>query len=221
MANNVKAVIFDLDGTLADTMDDITASLNMMLRSCLYPERSREEAVSFINRGARNLVRMALPKEKQSDEEEVERCLKIYNGFYAVHYLDTIRLYGGIYELCEKLNSSGIKLAVLSNKPHRFVTEIIEKLMPGIFCEAIGQKDGLPHKPDPTVPLMIAEKLGAKPGEVVFCGDSDVDMTTAHNAGMIPIAVSWGYRSEDVLRAAGAKYMAHDAAELESIIYNM
>ena len=221
MANNVKSVIFDLDGTLADTMDDITASLNMMLRSCAYPEHSREEAVSFINRGARNLVRMALPKEKQSDEAEVERCLKIYNGFYAEHYLDSIRLYDGIYELCERLAASGVKLAVLSNKPHRFVTEIIEKLMPGLFRKAVGQKDGLPHKPDPTVPLMIAEELGAKPDEVVFCGDSDVDMTAAHNAGMIPAAVAWGYRSEDVLTAAGAKYIAHDAAELERIINNI
>ncbi len=217
MSNKFDAVIFDLDGTLCDTLCDIHRSLNMMLAECGYPEITYEKAYDSINRGARNLVTNVLPESVATDDAEVTRCLDIYNGHYAQHYLDNIRLYDGIFDLCTKLKADGVKLAVLSNKPHVFVSEIVKKLLPDLFEVVMGQSD-LPHKPDPTAPLYIADKLGVSPDRTVFCGDSNIDMTTGLNANMLPVGVSWGYRPAGVLLEAGADFIIDTPDELYEIM---
>ena len=215
----IKAIIFDLDGTLADTMNDLGTAMNAMLRSYGYKERTREELISFINKGARYFVWKSLPDGLTDDpnSETVTAAMKIYSENYAKCYLDKTAEYEGITDTLTKLKKRGIKMGVLSNKPDRFVKEIVDKIFPDIFVCAYGQTD-LPVKPDPAAALMVAEKLGAAPAECAFVGDSDIDMTTAINAEMLPVGVSWGYRPEECLKEAGAKVIINSAAEFENLI---
>lgn len=211
----IKAIIFDLDGTLADTMRDLKQAMNTMLRSYGYPERTRAELISFINKGARYFVWKSLPDgvADTPDCDTVTEAMKIYSESYAGCYLDKTEEYKGITAALLALKDKGIKMAVLSNKPDRFVKDIADKLFPDMFVCALGQGP-FPTKPDPAAAFMIAEKLNVLPEECAFVGDSDVDMTTAINAGMLPVGVSWGYRNEDCLARAGAKTIVHSAAEL-------
>jgi phosphoglycolate phosphatase len=215
----LKAVIFDLDGTLADTMLDLQTAMNTMLRQRGWQERSREDLLRFINKGARAFVAQSMPDGswKSLDDEEVTRSLEIYNQCYAACYADKTAPYPGVAELVKELSDEGMSLAVLSNKQDRFVKVIIEKLFPGIFAEAWGQSE-YPTKPDPTAALEIARRLGVSAGECAFVGDSDIDMNTAKNAGMYAVGVSWGYRDGDVLRSAGADAVADDADALSAIL---
>lgn len=215
----IKAVIFDLDGTLADTMLDLQTAMNMMLRRRGWPERSREELLTFINMGARAFVARSMPDGSWEDmgDDEVTRSLAIYNDCYASCYADKTAPYPGIAEALRELTERGVALAVLSNKQDKFVKVIIEKLFPGVFAEAWGQSE-YPTKPDPTAALEIARRLGVTAEECAFVGDSDIDMKTAKNAGIRGIGVSWGYRSADVLRAAGADAVANNAEELLALL---
>ncbi len=215
----IKAIIFDLDGTLADTMNDLGTAMNAMLRSYGYSERTREELISFINKGARYFVWKSLPDGLTDDPESdtVTAAMKIYSENYAKCYLDKTAEYEGITEALTKLKARGVKMGVLSNKPDRFVKEIVEKLFPDMFVCAYGQTD-LPVKPDPAAALMVAEKLGVSHSECAFVGDSDIDMTTAINAEMLPVGVSWGYRPEECLESAGAKVIIRKAADFEKLI---
>jgi len=218
MKENVKAVIFDLDGTLADTLDDITRSLNIMLKECGYPSCTRRDAYNSINNGARNLIAGVLPNG--TDDAEIERCLKIYNGIYDRNFLVDTALYDGIAEMCRALSDGGIRLAVLSNKGDGLVKKIVSELLPDLFVTAVGF-GVYPAKPDPTGPVDIAERLlGVSPAETIFCGDSDVDIRTAINAGMIPAGVSWGYRPAELLQKLGAKLIVNHPKELVDFILN-
>ena len=218
----VKAVIFDLDGTLADTMVDLETAMNMMLRRRGWPERRREELIRFINKGARAFVAQSMPEGswETMDDEEVTRSLEIYNDCYASCYADKTAPYPGIAQALEKLRGEGLALAVLSNKQDKFVKVIIEKLFPDVFAEAWGQSE-YPTKPDPTAALEIARRLGVSAEECAFVGDSDVDMKTANNAGMHAIGVSWGYRDADVLREAGSDDIAADADALTDLLLSI
>ena len=215
----IKAIIFDLDGTLADTMKDLGTAMNAMLRSYGYKERTRKELTSFINKGARYFVWKSLPDglTDEPESETVTAAMKIYSENYAKCYLDKTTEYDGITEALTKLKERGIKMGVLSNKPDRFVKEIANKLFPDIFVCAYGQTD-LPVKPDPAAAFMVAKELGAAPSECAFVGDSDIDMTTAINAKMLPVGVSWGYRPEECLKEAGAKVIIRKATEFEKLI---
>ncbi len=211
----IKAIIFDLDGTLADTMYDLRYAMNSMLRSYGYPERTREELISFINKGARYFVWRSLPDgvADTPDCEAVNEAMKVYSESYAKCYLNETKEYEGVTDALLSLKDKGIKMAVLSNKPDRFVKDIADKLFPDIFEISLGQGP-FPTKPDPSAAFMIAEELNVSPAECAFVGDSDVDMTTAINAGMLPVGVSWGYRNEECLVNAGAKMIVHSADEL-------
>ena len=213
-----KLLIFDLDGTLADTLDDITRSLNIMLDRLGYPNITRTDAYNNINNGAKYLVKNVLPGGL--DDGEVERCLEIYNSIYRENFLVDTALYDGIAEMCRELKANGIRLAVLSNKGDELVKKVIGALLPDVFLTAVGF-GVYPAKPDPTGPLTIArDVLGAEPEETVFCGDSDVDIRTAINAGMLPAGVSWGYRPAELLMSLGAKMIVNDPKELVDFILN-
>ena len=205
------AVIFDLDGTLCDTLPDIHASVSRMLERLSYPPRTVTNTIWGMNHGSRNLIRHALPDG--AGEDEVDTALAVYTEIYGAHVCELTTPYRGIRELVEKLSRDGVMLAVLSNKPDALVAKIISKLFPGSFAMTVGQG---PYelKPSKEAPLTIASMFGVPPEAVLVVGDSDVDVETAHNAGMKAAGVTWGYRSRDVIEKAGADFIVDTAEEL-------
>ena len=215
----VYAVIFDLDGTLADTMDDLGTAMNNMLKKLGYDTRTKGELIRFINNGARNFVRLSLPEELQNIDFVIDSALSTYEDEYSKCCTNDTYPFDGVTEALWGLRERKIRLGVLSNKQDSFVKAIVEKLFgKKLFKSTLGNKEGLPKKPDPQGALLVAKALGAKPSNCIFVGDSDVDVKTAHNAGMLSIAVTWGYRTEQVLRTAGADYIANDTEALIGII---
>lgn len=216
-ADRIRLLIFDLDGTIADTIESIREGVNMAMIKYDFPERSYEEIRSFIGNGARELIRRSMPDEASSDPELVSAVFADYDYFYGLTYDHCERCYDGIPEALATLKERGYTIAVLSNKQDNYVKALVDLLIPeGIVSLAAGQTS-LPKKPDPTVPLMMAEQLGFLPQETAFVGDSDVDILTAHNAGMLSVGVSWGYRGRQILEDSGAQVIidhAHGLADL-------
>ena len=216
MATN--AIIFDLDGTLAYTLDDIQTGINNMLTRLGYKTRTKTEVLKFINNGARALVRRSLPKSVQEAELIVDTALATYEEEYAKCYCEQTRVYEGMTNALLKLKKKGYKLAVISNKQDKFVKTIIEKLFDKkLFTVVMGQ-DTLPPKPNPTSTLAICKQLGVKPSNAIFVGDSDVDIKTAKNAKIKSIGVTWGYREVGILNTAGADYIAETPNEMREVI---
>lgn len=207
-------IIFDLDGTLADTLDDIKTGINNMLLRLGYEQRTKFEILQFINNGARELVRRSLPTAVQNEELILESALTIYGEEYARCFCDKTRAYNGIYEALSTLKDQGFKLGVLSNKQDEFVKTIVYKLFGSETFDFVMGQSALPPKPNPASALFVAKEIKIKPAKCIFVGDSDVDMSTAKNAGMRPLGVGWGYRNEGVLKEAGACYIAQNADEL-------
>lgn len=208
-----KALIFDLDGTIADTLPAIQVALNKTMRRFGYPEHDIAALRSFINNGARKLVTRAMPESART-EAQIDAVLADYNQTYTESYLLTTETYPGLAAAIRTLHERGYRIGVLSNKQDYMVKGLAAQLLPGLVDVACGQREGYPTKPDPTVPLAIAAELGAFPDEVAFVGDSDVDMLTAKNAGFTPIGVAWGYRSPDLLREMGAAAIVETAEAL-------
>ena len=201
---NLKAVLFDLDGTLLDTLDDIADAVNLVLADRGHPAHDREAYRWFIGDGSRILVTRALPAKNRS-EEEVESSLAAFKDHYARHWQEKTRPYEGISRLVAMLQAAGIKMAVVSNKPHAFTDLCCRHYFPELpFDFVIGQQDGRPVKPDPFQALQAATHLRMPPSDCLFLGDSGVDMETARRAGMFPVGALWGFRRRDELEAAGA-----------------
>ncbi len=204
----VKAIIFDLDGTLCNTIEDIRTGLNAMLTKLGYKTRSRADVIKFINNGAKTLVRRALPKEVQGVEFIVDSALEVYTNEYAKCYCEFTEAYNGIEYMLAELKRKGYKLAVFSNKQDKFVKDIISRLFnKKLFSEVLGQS-AFPAKPDPTGLHYIAKQLGVKLSSCVYVGDSDIDIKTAQNADIEIIGCDWGYRGEEFLRSWGAVRIA-------------
>ena len=215
------AVILDLDGTLAYTIDDIHTAIVKMLERMGYETRAQEETLSFINNGARHLVRCSLPTEVQDSELIVDTALAVYEEEYSKCYTEKTVAYDGIVEsLVELKNDAKVKLAVLSNKQDKFVKDIIKKLFPDNLFDVVQGLSKLPPKPDPSSLLAISKKLGVKVQNCFLVGDSDVDIKTAKNAEMASVGVEWGYRSVEVLKEAGANYIAENPSRLFDIVYD-
>ena len=216
--SHIKLVIFDLDGTAADTMDGIVEGLNRTMSECGYPLHTRESVLQFVNYHTRRYIEEALPEAARTDAE-IDRVL----GIYTRHYEDTYTLtvpFGGIPALFDRLNRRCL-VAMNSNKQDRFVKALAEQLFaPGTFIAAEGYRPDRPSKPDPAMAYAImeiaSERLGEKltPDQCVYIGDSDVDYYTAKNAGMHCVSVSWGYRSHEFLRALGDQPVAASVEEL-------
>lgn len=207
-------IIFDLDGTLADTMDDLKTAMNSTLAILGYEPRTKFELLNFINNGSREFVRRSLPTAVQTENFIIDSALEIYGQEYEKCFCDKTRAFTGIYEAVQVLKNEKFKLAVLSNKPDKFVKTIVAKLFGfDAFDFVLGQSD-LPHKPDPASALFVAKMIGVKPNKCIFVGDSDVDIKTAINAGMRSIGVSWGYRSVELLTETGANYIAESPNQI-------
>ncbi|MBR3894359.1 MAG: HAD-IA family hydrolase [Clostridia bacterium] len=218
----IRAVIFDLDGTLANTIPAIREGLNLTMKLYGYPEHTDAEVLTFINNGARELVRRAMPEELRGDEETVSRVLADYDRLYAETYYHTDRTYDGIPEVIAALHARGLGIAVLSNKQDVFVKRLCEQLLPAGVCDvAQGVIAGKPTKPNRFLSDLVAEKLGVSPSECVMVGDSDVDVKTARAAGMAHVGVSWGFRDRKFLLENGAEAIADTPAELLDMIEKM
>ena len=184
-----------------------------------YPFSTRGDVQAHINHGARNLIKLSIPAELQSDEAKVDEVYEVYNEMYKKVYLEVEKLYDGLGEVIDNLCEKGIKMSVLSNKQDMMVVGVCEKLLPKeAFTEFRGQRVGAPTKPDPTVPLEICALMGVEPSECALVGDSDVDMVTAKNAGFTAIGVSWGYRPPELLLENGADFIAETPNDIVKFI---
>ena len=217
----IKAVIFDLDGTLADTMPDLQSAMNGMLTRLGYRTRTRSELIKAINNGAREFVRRSLPRDVQNVDFILQSAIEAYEDEYSKCYAEKTAPYANIEALLMDLKSMGIKISVLSNKQDMFVKDIIAKLFDKKLFSYVQGQDKLPTKPNPTSALMIAKGMGVKPSRCLFIGDSDVDMQTAKNAGMRSVGVSWGYREREVLEEAGADFIAKEPNDICDIINSL
>ena len=194
MAMKVKAVIFDLDGTLINSLDDITDSLNKVLRRHGMPVHSTVAIREWIGDGAQMLLRKALPMEKV-DDEYLKEILGEYREEYMRNCTRRTYLYQGIPDLLNTLSAKGIQMNVLSNKPHELTRMVCQHFFRDWnFKVILGQRDQVPRKPDPSAALEISKSIGVKAEQIMYIGDSVVDMETGKNAGMISVAVTWGFR---------------------------
>ena len=204
------AILFDLDGTLLDTLGDLHASTNAVLLQFGYPERTIDEVRRFVGNGARVLIQQAVP---EGEGHRVDEVLATFQTYYAAHCDVLTRPYPGIPELLSQLGEQ-YPLAVVSNKPDRAVKELAKIYFPALYAR--GESADCPRKPAPDMVHMAMAALGAE--ECIYVGDSEVDVLTAKNAGVPCIAVTWGFRDVETLRAAGAEYFCHHAADLPQII---
>lgn len=216
--NRIKLVIFDLDGTTADTMEGICAALNRAMQACGYPTHTRESVLGFVNYGTRRFIEEALPPDART-ETEIHRVMALYDKHYDDTYTMTVA-FDGMADLLGRLNQRCL-VAMNSNKQDAFVKALAQRLFPeGTFLAAEGFREDRPAKPDPAMAHAIrhaaAERLGVPvtPAECVYVGDSDIDFLTAKNAGMPCVSVSWGYRSHAFLKALGNQPVAASMEEL-------
>ena len=214
----IKAIVFDLDGTLANTLPEIREGVNMTVRKMGYPEHDMAAIQSFINFGARHLIRCSLPSELQQNEEKVDEALALFDHCYGEVCLHTTETYDGMKELVARLHRD-YKIGILSNKQDHYVKQLAVQLLGAENYDAAqGVIFGLPTKPNPYLSEKVAEAMGVKTCECVMVGDSDIDILTAKNASMTHLGVSWGFRDEAFLREHGATQIAHTPHELESMI---
>lgn len=214
-----KLLIFDLDGTLADTLSTLTESMNSVLSEFSFPLVDDAHICRSIGNGMLMLCRRCVPAEHYNDENVYLPFQEKYKEAYARNYLDIDEPYAGLREVIGELKARGYVLASLSNKPHRYTVDIVEKLFgKGTFADVRGMIEGVPTKPDPTSFLDIANKLGFAAEDTVMIGDSEPDIRVAKNAGSECIAVSWGYRTRDQLEAAGATIIADRPEDLLNIL---
>lgn len=213
-----KAVVFDLDGTLLDSLDDLADSMNAVLEKNEYPVHDAEAYKYFVGDGMRTLVKRAFPEDKR-DDLNVDIGLADIRDEYSRRWNNKTRPYKGIIEMLDKLSDKNLKLSVLSNKADDFTKLIVEKLLPcHKFNLVYGERPGIPKKPDPKGALEIAHALDVMPSECLYLGDTGVDMKTAVSAGMYPVGVLWGFRKAEELIDSGARILIADPAAILDIL---
>lgn len=213
-----KLVLFDLDGTLLNTLDDLAHAANFALRRHALPEHSVESYQQFVGNGIVKLVERMTPKEQRGDETLLKALKKDFDAYYAEHSLDCTRPYNGITELLGLLNERGITCVVLSNKPDEFTKSLCERYFGSLISIAIGHREGYPHKPDKALVEEMLRLAGFQGHESIYIGDSGVDMQTAKNAGLFAVGVLWGFRGRDELEENGADILISAPQELLKII---
>lgn len=213
-----KAIIFDMDGTLLDTLEDLYLSTNAALTKYGFPERTLEEVRQFVGNAARNLMRQAIPRGEE--EPHFEECLQTFKEYYGEHLNDHTGPYEGIPELLERLSNEGVPMAIASNKPDFAVRDLNERYFGGLIAVAIGESERVRRKPAPDTVEQAAKQLGVRLEDCVYVGDSEVDLKTAENCGIPCVSVTWGFRSRELLLSLGAVYTAADTGELYEVLQN-
>ena len=214
-----RLAIFDLDGTLLDTRKDIADACNHALRMCGCPERRLEEYNMLVGRGIMNLFRNSLPSDRR-DEETVLKMKECFVPYYNEHIADSTRPYPGILDMLDSMKNAGIEVAVASNKYQEGTELLVDRYFGRYgFCSILGQRDGRPIKPDPEIIHEIIESVpGISVDEIVYCGDSDVDMLTGRNAGVRTIGVTWGFRTREELSACKPWLLVENPEEITKAV---
>lgn len=208
------AVIFDLDGTLLDTLDDLCDAVNHLLNNHGYPSVSKMAVRSYLGNGAAELVKLSLPEKV--DDETFEKYLNEYKEYYAAHSKIKTKPYDGVVGVLKDLKARGIATAVVSNKPDNAVKALCREYFGELVCFALGDRPDIERKPSAAPVLFAMESIGCE--RAVFVGDSEVDVITAANAGLPCISLTWGFRDRDLLEEYGALHFADSAAQLDELI---
>lgn len=208
----IDTVLFDLDGTLTDTLADLKNSVNFALNRFGFSERSADEIRSFVGNGVKKLVYRSVPEN--TDDEAAEKCLEIFKEHYKNNSRVETKPYDGIVELLEELKKRNVKTAVVTNKMHEAAAEIVEFFFGGLIDITIGQIEEVIPKPAPDMIYLALEKLGSSKENAVYIGDSEVDCITARNSGIPCIGVTWGFRDREVLKKNGADLIADKTEDI-------
>lgn len=211
-----KLAIFDMDGTILNTLDDLAISLNYALRNVGFPERTISEVKSFVGNGIHRLIELGVPAD--TSVAETEKVYQLFIEHYTVHCTDNTRPYDGIQKALKEIKDAGILTAVVSNKADYAVQDLCLEFFDGLFDYAIGEKEDLRKKPSPDAVYEVLTNLNIEKSDAVYIGDSEVDIQTAQNSGLDCITVAWGFREIDSLLASGATTIISDPNEL---LYNI
>lgn len=214
----MKLAIFDLDGTLLDTIADLAAATNFALAHYGLPTHKEEEYKFFVGNGINKMFERALPEDKRN-EEYITKLRSQFVPYYDVHNSDLSRPYPGMVELLKELQRNNIAIGVASNKYQEAAVKLVLQFFPGIdFSLILGQREGVPSKPDPTIAYEIIEHTGIAKEDTVYIGDSCVDMQTGKNAGVTTVGVSWGFRPKSELESYSPDFIADNADELRKYL---
>lgn len=214
--NAIDTVIFDLDGTLLDTLDDLCAAVNHALRTHGLPERATQEIRSFLGNGIRRLMQLSVPENM--NEEDFENVFRTFRTYYVAHCMDSTRPYPGIMPLLEALKARGVKMAIVSNKVHTAVQELNRRFFDLYMTTAVGESATVRRKPNPDALLRALQEMGSLRERALYVGDSEVDIETARNAGIPCVTVLWGFRDRDFLIRSGAEICIDRPSGLLDII---
>ena len=213
---NYTTILFDLDGTILDTGEDLQHSLNHVLEKYGMPPRSLADTRRFLGNGIRRLIELGAGEGVSADT--LDAMFSDFKAYYRLHCLDRTRPYEGIVPLLTSLREAGAKTAVVSNKADFAVQSLAERFFPGLFDFAVGEREGIRRKPCPDSVLEALSRLNADRERAVYIGDSEVDIATARNAGLPCLSVTWGFRSQEALLESGAERLVHSPEELREII---
>ncbi|WP_304115729.1 MULTISPECIES: HAD family hydrolase [Phascolarctobacterium] len=211
-----KTVIFDLDGTLLNTLDDLAGATNYALTQHGLPTRTKDEVRWFVGNGIRKLIKRAVPAEASAELQE--QVYATFNTYYKAHCNDKTKAYDGIMELLAALRKAGCRTAIVSNKADYGVQELVKQYFAGQLDAACGEREGIAKKPAPDMLFAVMEKLGAEKNATIYIGDSDTDIETARNAGIPCIGACWGFRGRDFLVQHGAKLLAENPQEVLQLL---
>ena len=212
--NKYSVAVFDLDGTILNTLYDLADALNYALEKNGYPKRSETEVMAFVGNGIPMLCKRATP-----ENGDYEKVVFDFMPYYSKHSCDNTRPYNGICELFEKLKKRGVKIAVVTNKADKEAQNLCRRFFGDLVDIAVGAKENVPKKPSPEAIFFALDSLGEKRENAVYIGDSEVDIATAKNSSLSLICVDWGFRTKEQLITAGAEVIVSDTAELERIIF--
>lgn len=209
----LKLLIFDLDGTLIDSLRDLAEAANYALRAYKLPEHDIEKFRYFVGDGIPKLIERILPEDMHSDDM-INKVKSVFDSYYSEHYADYTAPYNNIPELLRELKCKGYKLAVASNKPDNFTHDLVDSIFEGMFDVVQGKVDSFEKKPAPQIIYKISEDLGIPLSEAIMIGDTNVDIFTAKNAGIKSIGCLWGFRTKSELEEAGADFIVSDPIEI-------
>lgn len=216
MDRKYSTIIFDLDGTLLNTLEDLQGSVNAAMQACNFPSHSLEEIRNFVGNGIERLLELSVPDGKKNPK--FEKAFQVFKDDYKTHCNDKTKSYPGVVSLIKKLQQHHIKMAIVSNKADFGVKKLQEIYFHGLITTAIGQREQLRRKPANDMVLEALKELGAEKEEAVYIGDSEVDLETAKNAELPCISVTWGFRDKEFLEEHGAKQIVSSIEELEKIL---
>ena len=213
----INSIIFDLDGTLLNTIEDLANACNYALTTLGYKTHEVEKYKTFVGNGRYKLVERMLPEDNRS-VENIEKALELFDSYYEKHMIDMTKPYDGIMEMLDCLISKSINIAVVSNKPHEFTTEVVKNYFCDRFEVVYGHKKNTKEKPDPWAVLEVIDEIKVNKDECLYVGDSEIDINTAKNAGVKSVGVEWGFRGKGELESAGANYIVNKPEQILEIL---